>query len=69
MVEIKVIHHYEPEGWWAESPDVDGWYAAGSTYKQVRQLAEEGVRFALEREDAKIQHFVPEDEVELAAAA
>ena len=57
---VRVIHHQEPEGWWAESPDVPRWYAAGSTYAEVRQLAVEGVAFALERTDVAVDHFVPE---------
>lgn len=69
MVEVRVIHHHEQDCWWAESPDVERWTAVGSTYKEARQLAEEGVRFTLEREDVKVEHFVPEDEVQLAAAA
>lgn len=57
---VRVIYHCEPEGWWAESPDVPGWSAAGATYEEVRQLAVEGVEFALERNDFSIEHFVPE---------
>jgi predicted RNase H-like HicB family nuclease len=43
----------------AESPDVERWYAAGDTYAEVAKLAEEGVRFALERDDVVVEHFVP----------
>jgi predicted RNase H-like HicB family nuclease len=56
---VRVLYHEEPEGWWAESPDVTGWSAAGQTYDEVRQLAEEGVRFALDDETVEIEHFVP----------
>jgi predicted RNase H-like HicB family nuclease len=59
MKSIRVIHHHEPDGWWAESPDVVGWSAAGESYEEVHQLAEEGVRFALEREDVEVEHVVP----------
>jgi predicted RNase H-like HicB family nuclease len=46
-VTVRVLYHQEPEGWWAESPDIDGWSVAGETYEDVRQLAEDGVSFAL----------------------
>ena len=58
MEAVRVIYHHEADGWWAESPDVDGWYAAGKTYDEVFELAREGVPFALER-DAKLEHYVP----------
>jgi predicted RNase H-like HicB family nuclease len=61
METVRVIYHHENDGWWAESPDVDGWYAAGETYPEVHQLAIEGIPFALDRE-ARIEHFVPADE-------
>ena len=59
MNPIRVIYHEEPEGWWAESPDVKGWSAAGFTYAEVRGLVTEGVRFALDRDDVEIEHYVP----------
>lgn len=60
MDRIRVIYHDEsPHGWWAESPDVERWTAAGGTYDEVRQLAEDGVRFALERDDVLVVHLVP----------
>ena len=58
---VRVIYHHEPAGWWAESPDADGWSAAGGSYAEVRRLAEEGVAFALGREVA-IEHDAPIDE-------
>jgi predicted RNase H-like HicB family nuclease len=56
---IRVIHHVEDGLWWAESPDVPRWLAAGGTFEETRQLAEEGVRFALERDDLVVEHFWP----------
>ncbi len=58
METIRIIYHHEEEGWWAESPDLDRWSAAGETYDEVVKLAEEGVLFVLGRE-AAIEHFVP----------
>jgi predicted RNase H-like HicB family nuclease len=60
MQMIRVIHHQEPQGWWAESPDIPEWSAAGESFVEVRRLAEEGVRFALGDRDLFVEHFVPE---------
>jgi predicted RNase H-like HicB family nuclease len=59
METVRVIYHHENDGWWAESPDVEGWSAAGDTYAEVAKLAEEGIPFALERSDVSLEHFVP----------
>lgn len=48
METVRVIYHHEADGWWAESPDIEGWSAAGDTYAEVVKLAEEGIPFALE---------------------
>jgi predicted RNase H-like HicB family nuclease len=60
---VRVIYHCEPEGWWAESPDVPGWTAAGATYDEVRALAGEGVLVALGEKDLTVEHFVPENAI------
>ena len=59
MDTIRVIHHNEDGKWWSESPDVPGWSAGGDSLDEVRQLAEEGIRFALERDDVVVEHFAP----------
>lgn len=51
MEAVRVIYHHEADGWWAESHDVEGWSAAGDSYAEVVELAEEGVLFALEQTD------------------
>lgn len=56
MDSVRVIYHHEDGAWWAESPDVEGWSAAGNTFAEVRALASEGIPFALDRE-AEIEHF------------
>jgi predicted RNase H-like HicB family nuclease len=61
MEVVRVIYHHESDGWWAESPDVDGWSAAGASYAEVVKQAEEGIPFALAHE-AKLEHFVPAGE-------
>lgn len=46
MREVRIRYHYEPEGWWADSPDVPGFSAAGETFMEVREMAISGVEFA-----------------------
>jgi predicted RNase H-like HicB family nuclease len=55
---VRIIYHREPGSWWAESPDVERWYAAGAAYAEVRELAEEGIPFVLGRA-AELEHYVP----------
>ncbi len=56
---IRVLYRVEDGIWSASSPDVPNWRAVADTFEECRQLAEEGVRFALEREDLVVEHFVP----------
>jgi predicted RNase H-like HicB family nuclease len=72
-VTVRVLYHQEPEGWWAESPDIDAWTVAGETYEEVRRLVEDGISFALasaaqDRGEAfdearfasvSVEHYVP----------
>lgn len=39
----EVVATAKSDGWWAESPDVEGWSAAGESYVEVVRLAEEGI--------------------------
>ena len=55
---VHVIYHEESDGWWAESPQVEGWSAAGDTYEEVSELAAEGIPFALGRE-VSLEHQKP----------
>ena len=61
METVRVIYHHEADGWWAESPDVEGWSAAGASYSEVVKLAEEGIPLALEQA-VTLEHFVPAGE-------
>jgi predicted RNase H-like HicB family nuclease len=61
METVRVIYHHESGSWWAESPDIPRWYAAGDTYREVVELVNEGVPFALGH-DAEVEHFVPAGE-------
>jgi predicted RNase H-like HicB family nuclease len=56
---VRVIYHREDEGWWAESPDLEGWSAAGETYEDVRALVIESVPMTLGQAGVEIEHFVP----------
>jgi|GEM_PF-557383 len=58
---VRVLHHHEGNSWWAESPDVEGWSAAGNSYTEVVKLAEEGIPFAL-GDEAALEHYVPAGE-------
>jgi len=61
MKTVRVIYHCEPEGWWAESPDIEGWSVAGDSYAEVRALADTGIAIALDGESVTAEHFVPAD--------
>jgi predicted RNase H-like HicB family nuclease len=61
METVRVIYHHEADGWWAESPDVEGWSAAADDFPELRSLAVEGISFALGR-DAELEHYVPAGE-------
>ncbi len=61
METVRVIYQHESDGWWAESPDVAGWSAAGDSHAEVVKLAEGGIPIALDGE-AKLEHYVPPGE-------
>ncbi|MDZ7578855.1 MAG: hypothetical protein U0904_11880 [Candidatus Nanopelagicales bacterium] len=46
--EIRVIVHRDGESWWAESSDVAGFTAAADSARELKELIEEGVPFALD---------------------
>jgi len=56
MRNVKVIYHREPEGWWAESPDVAGYTAADDAFGELRSLVFDGLPFVLnvEADDLRI---------------
>jgi hypothetical protein len=45
--------------WVATSPEIARWTVVADTYAEAHRLAEEGVRFALDREDVTVEHYVP----------
>jgi predicted RNase H-like HicB family nuclease len=55
---VWIEYHSEPEGWWAESPDLPGFSAAGDTFPEVHAQAHEGAEFFAE-EPLEIEDLVP----------
>lgn len=41
METVRIIYHHESDGWWAEPPDVEGWWAAGDSYAEVGEAGRE----------------------------
>jgi predicted RNase H-like HicB family nuclease len=59
MRTVRVQYQQDEDTWVATSPDVDRWIAVADSLPEVRRLAEDGVRFALERDDVTVEHLVP----------
>ena len=60
---VRILYHHEPEGWWAESPDMERWTAVGRTFEEVRRLGEEGARVVFEDRPVEVEHYLPETSV------
>lgn len=45
MTTIRVHYHREMEGWWADSPDLQGFVATGEELGEVRDLVKSGLPF------------------------
>lgn len=56
---VRVLYRQDEDTWVASSPDVPRWTVVADTYSEAHQLAEDGVRFVLEREDLTVEHYVP----------
>lgn len=54
MTRIVVRYHEEPEGVWADSEEVPGFVAAGSSLVEVRELVAEGLPFYLKGQDYEL---------------
>jgi len=48
MRSITVTYHREDGSWWAESPEIEGFTAAGDSFTEVRELVTSGVPFYLD---------------------
>lgn len=56
---VRVLYREDEGTWTALSPEVPRWTVAADTYAEAHRLAEEGVRFVLDRDDLTIEHYVP----------
>jgi hypothetical protein len=56
---VRVLYRQDQDTWVASSPDVPRWTVVAGSYSDAHRLAEDGVRFALERDDLTIEHYVP----------
>lgn len=59
MDHIRVIYEQDEDTWVATSPEVPNWTVVADSYDEANRLAEDGVRFALGRDDVELKHFVP----------
>ncbi|HMJ01877.1 MAG TPA: hypothetical protein VK506_02985 [Conexibacter sp.] len=60
MLRVRVRYYQDEDTWVAESPDLDEhWLAVAGTLEEAHQLAEDGIRFVLERDDVDVVHLVP----------
>ena len=59
MDRIRVIYEQDEDTWVATSPEVPDRTVVADGYERARQLAEDGVRLALDRDEPEIKHFVP----------
>jgi hypothetical protein len=56
---VRVLYRRDQDTWVATSPDVPRWTVVAGSYPEAHSLVEDGVRFALERDDLTIEHYVP----------
>ncbi len=59
MTEIRIHYHREAEGWWADSPDLPGFSAAGDSFTEVREMAIQGVEFATDEPVEVVEERLP----------
>jgi predicted RNase H-like HicB family nuclease len=59
MQTVQVVYHQEPDGWWADSPDVPGYGVAGASLDEVRGLVREGLPFFLEVDQVEVDERFP----------
>ena len=34
---VRLVYHQEEDGWWAESPDLEGFYTSGDTLEELQE--------------------------------
>lgn len=57
---VRVRYHFDEGAWWADSPDIPGFSAAGRSFDEVRQQVREGVPFFLGESAAVVEEGIPE---------
>lgn len=60
---VSVRYHYEGSSWWADSPELEGFVAVGSSLPEVRDLVREGVPFYAENDRVEILEALERDAV------
>ena len=64
----RIRYHYDADGaWWADSPDLEGFTAAGESFDDVREQARAGVVFFSETPVMIAEAGVPEGETQSSA--
>jgi hypothetical protein len=58
LKKVKVVHSPTRDGWRSHAPDLKDFKREGPTLDAVRQLAEDGVRWALNTERVEVKHVV-----------
>jgi predicted RNase H-like HicB family nuclease len=53
---IRVLYEQDEDTWVANTSEVPGWAVVADSYEEAHELAEEGVRFALDREHVELRH-------------
>lgn len=56
---VRVLYRQDADTWVATSPEIPRWTVVADSYSEAHRLAEEGARFALDRADLTIEHYVP----------
>jgi hypothetical protein len=59
VMTVRVLYRQDQDTWVASSPDIPRWTVVADSYPEAHRLAEDGVRFALDRDDLTIEHYVP----------
>ncbi len=63
MRELTVVYHRDFDAWWADSPQVRGYAAAGGSLAEVRRLVHEGLPFFLGDEEIQIAEMLADDQL------
>lgn len=52
---MQIVYHVEDGVWWADSPDVAGFYAGDETLRDLRRRVREALAYFLERDEAALE--------------